>query len=74
MVERGGVLLNGRPVLRLPKGNLATHKRGRLTACSALPTPRMTSPAGELLTGVQLCREIRFPEQWHCLARQGHRC
>jgi omega-amidase len=20
---------------------------------------------------VQLCREIRFPEQWHCLARQG---
>ena len=22
-------------------------------------------------TDVQLCREIRFPEQWHCLARQG---
>ena len=21
--------------------------------------------------GVQLCREIRFPEQWNCLARQG---
>ena len=31
----------------------------------------MTLSAGELQTGVQLCREIRFPEQWHCLARQG---
>ena len=31
----------------------------------------MTLPAGEVPAGVQLCREIRFPEQWHCLARQG---
>jgi omega-amidase len=53
------------------KVNLATHERGRLAAGSALPTLRMTLPAGELRAGVQLCREIRFPEQWHCLARQG---
>ncbi|HET7244280.1 MAG TPA: carbon-nitrogen hydrolase family protein [Streptosporangiaceae bacterium] len=53
------------------KVNLATHERGRLAAGAALPTLRMTLPAGGVRAGVQLCREIRFPEQWHCLARQG---
>ena len=53
------------------KVNLATHERGRLAAGAALPVLRMTLPGGEALAGVQLCREIRFPEQWHCLARQG---
>ena len=53
------------------KVNLATHERGRLAAGTGLPTLRMTLPAGAVLAGVQLCREIRFPEQWHCLARQG---
>jgi predicted amidohydrolase len=53
------------------KVNLAMHERGRLAAGSALPTLRMTLPAGDVLVGIQLCREIRFPEQWHCLARQG---
>jgi len=53
------------------KVNLATHERGRLAAGTELPTLRMTLPAGAVLAGIQLCREIRFPEQWHCLARQG---
>jgi predicted amidohydrolase len=53
------------------KVNLATHERGRLAAGAALPTLRMALPAGAVRAGVQLCREIRFPEQWHCLARQG---
>jgi len=53
------------------KVNLAMHERGRLAAGSALPTLPMTLPGGEVRAGVQLCREIRFPEQWHCLARQG---
>jgi predicted amidohydrolase len=53
------------------KVNLAMHERGRLAAGAALPLLRVTLPAGEVLAGVQLCREIRFPEQWHCLARQG---
>jgi predicted amidohydrolase len=53
------------------KVNLAMHERGRLAAGSALPVLRMALPAGEVLAGIQLCREIRFPEQWHCLARQG---
>jgi len=55
------------------KVNLATHERGRLAAGAALPTLRMKLPVGEVRAGVQLCREIRFPEQWHCLARQGAR-
>jgi predicted amidohydrolase len=53
------------------KANLAMHERGRLAAGSALPTLRMSLPGGDVRAGVQLCREIRFPEQWHCLARQG---
>jgi predicted amidohydrolase len=53
------------------KVNLAMHERDRLAAGSELPVLRMALPAGEVLAGIQLCREIRFPEQWHCLARQG---
>jgi omega-amidase len=53
------------------KVNLAMHERGRLAAGSALPTAVMRLPAGDLRAGLQLCREIRFPEQWACLARQG---
>lgn len=53
------------------KVNLATHERGRLAAGSVLPTVRMALGGHEIRGGVQLCREIRFPEQWSCLARQG---
>jgi predicted amidohydrolase len=53
------------------KVNLARHERGRLAAGSALPV--LTVPLGEtsVAVGVQLCREIRYPEQWHVLARSG---
>jgi predicted amidohydrolase len=53
------------------KVNLATHERGRLSAGTALPVLRLALPSGDAVAGVQLCREIRFPEQWHLLARQG---
>jgi predicted amidohydrolase len=53
------------------KVNLAMHERGRLAAGAALPTAAVRLPSGVLRAGVQLCREIRFPEQWACLARQG---
>jgi omega-amidase len=53
------------------KVNLAVHERGRLAAGSALPVLRMALPSGKLCAGIQLCREIRFPEQWAVLARQG---
>jgi predicted amidohydrolase len=60
----------GEPVI-YRKVNLAGHERGRLAAGSALPVVRMRLPAGDLRAGLQLCREIRYPEQWACLARQG---
>lgn len=53
------------------KINLAMHERGLLSAGSQLTTVDMELPTGRVRTGVQLCREIRFPEQWHCLARAG---
>jgi len=52
------------------KVNLATHERGRLCAGDTLPLLRL--PGGGAVTlGVQLCRELRYPEQWHVLARSG---
>jgi predicted amidohydrolase len=62
------------------KVNLATHERGRLAAGSALPlltlpaapaSPDTSSASGPIGVGVQLCRELKYPEQWHVLARRG---
>jgi predicted amidohydrolase len=53
------------------KINLATHERGRLSAGESLPTLRLDLDGGSLTAGVQLCREILFPEQWQQLADAG---
>lgn len=53
------------------KVNLAGHERGRLAAGSALPLLPIPYGDATLRVGVQLCREIRYPEQWHVLARSG---
>jgi predicted amidohydrolase len=69
------------------KVNLATHERGLLAAGHSLPLLRLKDarppqdapsaggrPAAErppVDIGVQLCRELRYPEQWHVLARRG---
>ncbi|HEY2509076.1 MAG TPA: carbon-nitrogen hydrolase family protein [Streptosporangiaceae bacterium] len=60
------------------KVNLATHERGRLTAGRSLPVLELrrggqdaAGQAGAVRVGVQLCRELKFPEQWHVLARGG---
>jgi predicted amidohydrolase len=53
------------------KVNLASHERGRLAAGSTLPLLWIGSGAARVGVGVQLCREIRYPEQWHVLARRG---
>jgi predicted amidohydrolase len=59
------------------KVNLATHERGRLTAGKSLAPLSLGSAFpdahGPVLIGVQLCREVRYPEQWHVLARGGAR-
>ncbi len=56
---------------RYRKINLAMNERGVLSAGSDLPVPVVRRSAGEMRVGVQLCREIRFPEQWQQLARAG---
>lgn len=53
------------------KVNLATHERGRLAAGSELPVLPLRLDGGSLAVGVQLCREIVFPEQWRYLAEAG---
>ncbi|MFD8531644.1 carbon-nitrogen hydrolase family protein [Streptosporangium canum] len=53
------------------KINLAMNERGVLAAGSALPVHRLALPVGEVTVGTQICREIRFPEQWQHLARCG---
>ncbi|MEV4349665.1 carbon-nitrogen hydrolase family protein [Actinoplanes sp. NPDC049596] len=53
------------------KINLAMNERGRLRPGDELPTIAIPHPEGALTAGVQLCREIRFPEQWQHLAAAG---
>lgn len=62
------------------KVNLATRERGRLAAGAALPVLTLSTtvgsrsgvaPAPRVSVGVQLCRELKYPEQWHVLARRG---
>lgn len=53
------------------KVNLANHERGTFTAGSDLPLFQLATPGGPITVGVQLCRELRYPEQWGWLARRG---
>jgi predicted amidohydrolase len=53
------------------KVNLATSERGVFTAGDKLPVFSMRFADGTATIGVQVCREIRFPEQWRALALQG---
>ncbi|MDR6317737.1 carbon-nitrogen hydrolase family protein [Actinoplanes couchii] len=51
------------------KINLAMNERDRLQPGKTLTTTRVRGTTG----AVQLCREIRFPEQWQHLASSGAR-
>lgn len=56
---------------RYRKVNLATHERGHLHPGTELPVIPVLARAQEVRVAVQLCRELRFPEQWQWLARSG---
>lgn len=71
MVERRNVLRPGQKWWTYRKINLAMHEGACCRAGSQLTTVDMELPIGRVRTGVPLCREIRFAEQWHCLARAG---
>jgi predicted amidohydrolase len=53
------------------KVNLAMSERAVFTAGAQLSLLKLDINGRILKLGVQLCREIRFPEQWQFLARQG---
>ncbi|MFE4336361.1 carbon-nitrogen hydrolase family protein [Streptomyces sp. NPDC056831] len=53
------------------KINLAMNERGQLDAGSELSTLTIHLAGGPITLGVQICREIRFPEQWQHLADRG---
>jgi predicted amidohydrolase len=53
------------------KVNLATHERSLLAAGSHLPIFNLEIGAEMLAVSPQLCRELRFPDQWHYPAREG---
>jgi predicted amidohydrolase len=53
------------------KVNLATHERPLLMAGSRLPVINLQFEEGRVALSPQLCREVRFPDQWHIPARQG---
>ena len=49
------------------KRNLAHHERGHFKAGTGLPL----FPWSSARVGVQMCRELRFPEQWSALGLNG---
>lgn len=53
------------------KVNLAAHERGRLTPGGELPLIKVELDDEPVLAGVQMCREISFPEQWRYLGSAG---
>jgi predicted amidohydrolase len=70
--EAVGLLADGaRPTYR--KVNLATAERGAFRAGDELPLIEVPVGSGRVPVGVQLCRELRFPEQWRSLAERGAR-
>jgi predicted amidohydrolase len=55
------------------KVNLATNERGVFSAGSDLSCFDLMHDGERIRVAFQLCREIRFPEQWSLLARRGAR-
>lgn len=53
------------------KVNLATNERGVLAAGSELPVLEIAAGERPVKVAIQLCRELRYPEQWRHLAASG---
>jgi omega-amidase len=68
--EALGLLADGTR-LTYRKVNLATAERGVFQPGAALPVFEMPIASGSVKAGVQLCRELRYPEQWRSLAERG---
>ena len=66
-----GIYYSANDTFTYKKINLATNERGVFCAGDMLPTFQIRSEGSSFTAGIQLCREIRFPEQWQQLARSG---
>jgi predicted amidohydrolase len=53
------------------KVNLAQSERGAFTPGAALPVFDIEIAGAPVRIGIQMCREIRYPEQWRVLAVKG---
>jgi omega-amidase len=53
------------------KANLADVERGRFVAGDDLTPVALHAAWGDFRVGVQICRELRFPEQWIAQAHAG---
>jgi predicted amidohydrolase len=58
-------------LLRYDKINLAQSERGDFRPGDVLPVFDLDLDGTPLRLGIQMCREIRYPEQWRVLAAQG---
>ena len=56
---------------RYDKVNLAQSERGTFAPGNALPVIDIVVDGQPVRLGIQMCREIRYPEQWRALAVQG---
>ena len=56
---------------RYDKVNLALSERPRFTAGDELPVFGIEIGGVPVRIGIQMCREIRYPEQWRVLAAKG---
>lgn len=56
---------------RYNKINLAQSERGTFTPGDTLPVFDIEIAGAPVRLGIQMCREIRYPEQWRALAAQG---
>jgi predicted amidohydrolase len=56
---------------RYNKINLAMSERGAFTPGDKLPVFDISIAGQPIRLGIQMCREIRYPEQWRVLAAQG---
>lgn len=56
---------------RYDKVNLAQSERGTFEPGNTLPVFKIEIAGKPVRLGIQMCREIRYPEQWRVLAEQG---
>jgi predicted amidohydrolase len=53
------------------KVNLASSERGNFASGNELPCFPIDVDGARVTLAVQMCREVRYPEQWQTLARRG---